>query len=373
MNIVITRVNSKKDRNTFIYLPEKIHKNHKNWVHPLYMDEHVFFNPRKNKSFAYADTIMLLAWSAEKPVGRIMGIINSRYNELHGEKNARFCFLECYEDISIARELIKSTEVWAREKGMQKLVGPLGFSDKDPQGVLIEGFEERVLIATNYNFSWIEEFLQQLGFKKELDLVSYKVTIPDIIPEYILRVKERAVRNGNLVVHEFKNKKSLRPWIIPILSLINETYSHIYGFIPLTEKEMMEFANRYLPVLDPRFIFVITDLKKNTLAFVISMPELSEGIRKARGRILPLGWLHILRESKKTRLLTMLLGAIKEEYRGKGLDSIMGIKILEAAQKSGMEIMDSHLVLESNIRMRAEYERIGGVIHKRYRIFSKGL
>lgn len=373
MNFEITRVTSKKDRNTFIYLPERIHLNHKNWVHPLYMDEHVFFNPEKNKSFAYADTIMLLAWSAKKPVGRIMGIINPRYNELHGEKNARFCFLECYEDIAIAGELIKSIEDWAREKGMKKLVGPLGFSDKDPQGVLIEGFDERVLIATNYNFVWMKDFLERLGFLKELDLVSYKVIIPERIPEYILKVNERAVRNGNFTVQEFKSRKSLRPWIIPILSLINETYSHIYGFIPLTEKEMMEFANRYLPVLDPRFIFVITDHEKNTLAFVISMPELSEGIRKARGRIFPFGWWYILRESKKTRLLTMLLGAIKEEYRGKGLDSILGIKILEAAQKSGMEIMDSHLVLESNYRMRAEYERIGGVIHKSYRIFSKNL
>ncbi len=373
MEITITEVKSKKDLKTFIYLPEKIHKKHSNWVHPLYIDDFVFFNSKKNKSFAYAETTMLLAWHEKRPVGRIMGIINTRYNYLHSEKNARFCFLECYENIEIAHELINSIELWAKTKGMEKLIGPLGFSDKDPQGVLIEGFDERVLIATNYNFQWMNNYLEKLGFGKEIDLVSYKVIIPKEKPDYLSKVYERAVKNGGLMVHEFKNKKLLKPWIVPIFKLINETYINIYGFIPLTEKEMNEFANRYLLVLNLKFIFVITDNDGNVIAFLISMPELSEGIRKAKGRIFPFGWWHILNEGKKTRLLSMLLGAIREDYRGKGIDAILGIKLLEAADKAGMEIMDSHLILENNIRMRTEYERIGGIVHKRFRIFSKPL
>lgn len=373
MNIKISEVSSRTDLKTFVYLPEKIHHKHKNWVHPLFSDDLIFFDSQKNKSFSLAETILLLAWKEGKPVGRIMGIINSQYNVLHHERNARFCFLECYENIEIAKELLNAIADWARSRGMAKLIGPLAFSDKDPQGVLIEGFEEKVLIATNYNFPWMKDFLEKLDFSKELDLVSYKVIIPKEIPEYFRKVYERALKNNGLIIHEFRDKKSIRPWIVPILSLVNETYRDIYGFIPLTEKEMYEFADRYLPVLNPRFIFAITDQEKNVVAFVISMPELSEGIRRARGRIFPVGWWHIIRESRKTKLLTMLLGAIKKEYRGKGLDSILGIKILEAAQQTRMEVMDSHLVLESNTRMRAEYERIGGVIHKRYRIFSKNL
>ncbi len=373
MAIKVLELITKSDLRTFIYLPEKIHKNHTNWVHPLYMDEWVFFDKNKNKSFALCDTIMALAWDGTRAVGRIMGIINSQYNAIHNEKNARFCFFECYEDPAIARALIGFVEQWARDKGMTKLVGPLAFSDKDPQGVMIEGFQERVPIATNYNFAWMQDYLENLGFEKEVDLVSYKVTIPEKAPAYIERVYERTIKNNGYVLHEFTSRKALRPWIVPIFQLINEAYKDIYGFIPMKEKEMQEMAARYLPVLNPHFIKIITSTSGEVLAFVISMPELSDGIRRARGRLFPIGWYHILRESKKTRLLTMLLGAIKEPYRGKGLDSILGMKTLQSALKAKMEIMDSHLILEYNTKMRAEYERIGGVIHKRYRVFSKAI
>jgi len=371
MSLEIREVSCKSDLRHFIFLPEKIHKNHKNWVHPLYIDEWIFFNKKKNKSFALCDTILALAWENERPVGRIMGIINHRYNNTHIEQNARFCFLDCNEDIAIARSLLKYIEDWAGKKGMTKLVGPLAFSDKDPQGILTEGFEEPVLIAMNYNFPWMKDYLEQTGFEKEVDLVSYKVKIPERIPEYIQKVYDRIITSNGYILHEFTSRKSLKPWIVPIFRLINETYNHIYGFIPLTEQEMHEMASRYLPVLNPRFIKIISNPENEVIAFVISMPELSEGIRKAKGRILLFGWYFILSESKKTKLLTMLLGAIKESQRGKGLDSILGMKILESAHQTGMKVMDSHLILEYNTRMRSEYERIGGTINRRFRVFGK--
>ncbi|PKP52459.1 MAG: hypothetical protein CVT92_08835 [Bacteroidetes bacterium HGW-Bacteroidetes-1] len=373
MDLRIQQVRSKADLKKFIYLPEKIHANHHNWVHPLYFDDKVFFDKKKNKSFGFSDTIMCLAWNEKKLVGRIMGIINQRYNETHDEKHARFCFLECYQDIEIAKALIDEVEEWAREKGMTTLIGPLGFSDKDPQGVLIEGFTEKVVIATNYNFEWMPQFLENLGFKKKVDLVSYLVKVPEVFPEFLQKVYQRAIKNKGIFMHEFTTKKELKPWIVPIFRLMNESYKHIYGFIRLEEKEMYAYARRYLPVLDPRFVKIITDEKQQVIAFLISMPELSEGIRKAKGRILPLGWYKILMANKKTLLLTMLLGAIDETHRGIGLDAILAIKILESAQKHGMKYLDSHLILEHNQPMRAEYERFGGVLHKKYRIFSRSI
>ncbi len=373
MDIIVREVKGKQELKKFIYLPEEIHKDHSQWVHPLYMDEWSFFNPAKNKSFANCKTLLAIAWQGNKPVGRIMGIVNTKYNALRNEENARFCFLECYEDFGIAEALMDFVVSWAKSYGMKRLVGPLCFSDKDPQGCLVEGFDERVVIATNYNFPWMKDYYEKLGFEKEVDLVCYKLPIPEKAPEYLDRVYKRVIENNGYHLHEFTSRIKLRPWIVPIFRLINEAYIHIYGFSPMEEREMHEFANRYLPVMNPRFIKLVTNEKGEVISFVISMPELSNGIRKARGRMLPFGWFYLLRESRKTRLLTMLLGAIKDNYRGMGLDSLMGVKLLMSAQKAGMESMDSHLVLEKNQPMRAEYERLGGTIHKRYRVFGKSI
>lgn len=373
MAIEVRELIDRKDLRTFIYLPEAIHKNHANWVPPLYIDDLSFFNSKKNKSFAHCITTLALAWEGQRPVGRIMGIINPHYNEMHNERNARFFALECYQDLEIARVLVEYVCNWARSHGMQKLVGPLGFSDKDPQGCRIEGFDEPPAITTANNFSWMKDYYENLGFQKEVDLVSYMIPMPKKVPEYIERISGRVMGANGYKLLEFTSRRELKPWIVPIFRLVNETFVNIYGFIPLDEKEMHELANRYIPILDPRFVKVVVNQQNEPIAFVVSMPELSRGIQRARGRLLPFGWYYILRESRRTRMLTLLLGAIKEQHRGKGLDSLMGLRILESAYKAQMEFIDSHLILETNTLMRAECERINGLVYKRFRIFFKNL
>ena len=373
MAFVVRELAGKMDLKTFIYLPEKIHKNHEQWVPPLYMDEWSYFNPLKNKAFSNCLTTMALAWNGDTPVGRIMGIINPHYNEVHLERNARFCFLECYKDIEIARGLLDYIGSWAKAKGMIKLVGPLGFSDKDPQGCKIDGHDEPVAITTNTNFPWMKDFYEELGFQKEVDLVSYKIIMPEKIPEYIERISKRVIQSNGYTLHQFTGRRKLYPWIVPVFRLVNETFVNIYGFAPLDEKEMEELAKRYIPILDPRFVKVVTNVDGEVIAFVVSIPELSPGIKRARGRMMPFGWVHILRASRKTKMLTLLLGAIKEPYRGLGLDSLLGLRLLESAKKAEMEFIDSHLILENNTRMRAEVERIDGKVYKKFRIFFKEL
>jgi len=373
MSISIREVKNKKDLETFIYLPEKIHKDQPGWVHPLYGDDFHFFDRDKNKSFQSSEVVLLLAWEGSKAVGRIMGIINTRYNELRGEKNARFCFLECYNDFNIAQTLIQSVEAWALTKEMTHLIGPLGFSDKEPQGMLIEGFQEQVVLATNYNFPWLPPFLEQLGFTKEVDLVSYLMPVGNHQPERLEKIYSRALQQENFSLLDFTTRKSLKPWVVPIFQLINDAYKNIYGFIPLEESEMHAYAKRYLPILDPRFVKVIVDNSHQVVAFIISMPEISKGIRKAKGRLWPFGWIHILRASKETKLLTLLLGGVASQHRGKGLDAILSKTIFDAARKAGLEQVDSHLILEQNRLMRAECERHSGKMHKRFRVFSKEL
>jgi GNAT superfamily N-acetyltransferase len=374
MNITIKEVKTRKDLKKFICLPEKIHADHENWVHPIYMDEWTYFDGKKNKAFSYSDTILLLASKGEEIVGRIMGIINKRYNEYKKEKTARFGYLETWEDEDVIKALLSAVEDWAREKGMDRIIGPYGFTDQDPEGFLIEGFESRATIATYYNFEWMPGMVEKLGYEKDVDYFVYKLAVPKELPEFYKKILQRVKRKGNFELVELRRKRQIKPWIVPVLDLMNECYigSNIYGYTPLDKQEMMDLAKRYLPVLDPRFVKVITQEGK-IVAFIVGIPDMTEGIKKARGRLLPFGFLKILRAAKKTKQLDLLLGAVKEEFRGRGLDVLMGVGMIMSAQEAGFEVMDTHHELESNVKVRAEMERMGGKLYKKYRVYQKTL
>lgn len=374
MEIVVRPVCSKGDLRKFIHLPAKIHKKHANWIPPLYSDEWEFFNDKKNKSYEYSDVILLLAFRGKKLAGRIMGLINYKYNELNRERNARFNYLETWDDLEVSRVLLYHVEEWARLKGMKKLVGPLAFSDKDPQGYLIEGFDEPISIATHCNYKYLVDHLKALGYEKDVDLVVYKIKIPEQTPELYTKVAERARRNiPGIELLEFTRRKDLKPWIRPIFTLINDTFTEIYGFMPFTLEEMDDFANRYLMIMDPRLIKVVVNERRETVAFVIGMPDISRGIKKSRGYLIPFGILHILIAGRRTRQLNLLLGAVHPDYQNRGIDTIMGSAMLNSARKQNMEYIDSHLEMESNVKVRAEMEYMGGKVYKRYRVYGKAL
>ncbi len=373
MSVELIEVRNRHNLKKFIYLPARIHKDHKNWVPPIYMDEWHFFNPRKNRSFNYCDTILLLAMKGNKLAGRIMGIINRKYNEAHNENDGRFCFMETYDDDETANALIKAVEDWALSKNMTRMVGPLGFSDKDPQGMLIEGFDQPIVIATNCNYPYQAALLENAGYVKHNDLVVYKLDVPDEIPEFYQRIYERGIQNNNINILDFTSRKQLKPYIKPVLRLLNQTFMEVYAFLPLDEKEMEDYANRYLSILNPRFIKVVTNYNSEVVAFIIGMPDVSEGIRSCSGHIFPFGLFKILYHQKLTKQLNLLLGAIREDYRNMGINAVMGVKMIEEAHKAGLKYIDSHLELETNTRMRAEMERMNGKVYKRYRIYKKEL
>jgi len=246
MSIIIHEVKSKSDLKHFIHLPDAIHKNHENWVPPIYSDEWTFFNPKKNPLFAHCDTVLLLAKKDTKFVGRIMGIINHKYNEGHNEQHGRFCFMETYDDAEVAQLLLKTIEEWAKEKGMVALVGPLAFSDKDPQGMMIEGFDQPLVIATNGNLPYQPKLIEDFDYTKHRDMFVYKIMIPDVVPPFYQKIFERKINNGKVRAIDLQSRWQLRGYIIPVLTLLNETFKEIYAFTPLTHKEMQEFANRYI-------------------------------------------------------------------------------------------------------------------------------
>ncbi|NPA35668.1 MAG: hypothetical protein GXO47_02350 [Chlorobi bacterium] len=374
MKITIKPVVSRSDLKTFIHLPEKIHKNHKTWLPPIYKDEWDFFNPKKNKSFTHSDTVLLLAFKDNEAVGRIMGIINNLYNEIHNEKNGRFFSMECYDDQEVAHLLITEVEKWARDKGMEKLIGPLGFSDKDPQGFLISGFDYQTNIAMAGNHKYMPELIEKEGYTKKVDLHDYLIPVPDDLPSLYKRAYDRIKKRSDFryEVLEFKTKKDLKKYIVPVFELMNEVYAPIYGFVPLSEKEMHALASQYLPVLDPEFVKAV--LVNNELAaFVIAIPDISEGIKKSKGYLFPFGFYHIFRSWKKSKGIVLLLGGIKPEFRKNGMDVLMGVKMIESAIKRGKSTIESHLILETNTTMLGEMKKVGGKLIKKFRIFQKDL
>lgn len=372
-DVIIKEVVTKKDLTDFIYLPEKVHKDESDWLPPIYSDEWLLFDKKKNKAYKYADTILLLAYRNDAPAGRIMGIINNRYNTIHNEQHGRFCFMECYNDTDVFHALLARVEEWAREKGMEKIVGPLGFSDKDPQGFQIEGFEYPQFMTSPNNSSYMPELITNEGYEKKVDLVNYLGSLPGQLPDIYEKVLNRVDKSTEYKILEFNSKKELKPYIIPILELMNQTFEEIYGFVPLNDGEKKEFAGRYMPVLDPKFIKLVETSDKKLAGFAIGMPDFSKGIRDARGRLFPLGIFKILRDSKRSKKLMMMLGGVKKEHRGKGLDVLMGVKILQSGIRHKMTVLDSHLVLEDNTKMRAEYERVGLKVVKKFRIYQKNL
>ena len=361
---------SAKQIKEFIYLPEQIHKNHSNWLPPIYIDERNFFNPKKNIAFSHCDTIMLLALQNGRPVGRIMGIIHKTYNALHGEKTARFGFFDCYNIPEVAQLLISEIEHWAKSKGMTRIIGPYGFSDKDPQGFLIDGFEHMPVLDSACNLPYMVDFVEQAGYTKEVDCLIYTLDIDKGLPESYNRIIQRVEANNGFQFIEISKRSQLKQYILPILRMVNETYSELFGFVPMEEQEMLDFAKRYLPIVNPKFVKIAT-VGDKLAGFIIGLPNFTPGIQKAKGRLFPFGIFHILRAMRRTNQLDLMLGAVDKEFRGRGLEIAMAIRMINSCKEAGLDRIEIHLVLETNTAMIAELERANCNFHKRFRVFGK--
>jgi hypothetical protein len=356
----------------FIHLPEKLHNNHVNWVHPIYKDEWDYFNPKKNRAFSYCDATIILARIEGEAVGRIMGIINHRYNDEKKEKVARFSFFDCINEREVSDLLLSYVEKWATDKGMIKIIGPFGMCYQDPIGFMIEGFNERPSLTANYNFEYMISLLQSAGYSREIDLVVYKIDIPEELPPVYVQIQNKALQNPKLRILNFTTRKELHRYIHPVLALMNESFTEIYGYSQLDENEMLDLANHFIPLLDPKLVAVVT-YDEEVAGFMITIPSINEGIIASRGHLFPLGFLKILKASKNASQLDLLIGGIKAKYRGMGIDVLIAVHIINIAKKAGFKSIDSHLELESNWKMRAENEKLGGTVYKKYRIFKKQL
>jgi len=365
-------VAGKKDLKEFIRLPWKLHKNHDHWVPPIYIDEMEYFNPAKNHALQYCDTVMLLCYKNNEALGRIMGIINHRYNEYTNTMYGRFSMLDCINDQQILNTLLNYLEEWAFKKGMGIMIGPMGMYYHDPMGFLIDGFEHSPAVSTYSNFKYLPDLVEKAGYFTNENLVVYKIDMPDQIPEFYERIYQRISQKATFSVRSFKSKKEMRKAIIPVLTLMNECFTEIYGYSQLDPEEMKSTARKFIIFLNPQLVKVAYH-DNEPVGFIIAMPNICGGLRACKGFLFPFGFIKILRTAKKSTQLDLLIGGIKKKYQGLGIDVLLGREVMETARRMGFKTIDSHLELEKNFKMRAEMEKMGGKVYKRYRIYQKVL
>ena len=375
MAITIKKVTTKRDLKRFIRFNYELYKDNAYSVPDLYDDMLNTFNRKKNAAFEFCEAEYFLAYKDGKLVGRVAAIINHRANQAWGKKDVRFGWIDFTDDAEVSDALIRTVEQWGKERGMTDIVGPLGFTDMDAEGMLIEGFDQLGTMATIYNYPYYPQHMERMGFVKDADWVEFKIYIPDGIPDKHKRIADIIQRKYNLQIKKYTSaKKIAAEYGQAIFRLINEAYSQLYGYSALSQRQIDQYVKMYLPILDLRMVTLITDQNGELVAVGISMPSLSEALQKAHGRLLPFGWYHLLKAlffKRRAKMLDLLLVAVKPEYQNKGVNALLFTDLIPVYQQLGFEYAESNPEMELNGKVQAQWEYFRTEQHKRRRAFRK--
>lgn len=375
MAIEIRKIDTKCGLKKFVKWGIDLYKDNDCFVPPLVMDDVNTLDPKNNPAFDFCESIYFMAYDNGKPVGRIAGIINNVVNEKTGKKTLRFGWVDFIDDTRVSEALFRAVEVWGRSKGMEEIVGPLGFSDMDPEGMLVEGFDQEGTMATIYNYPYYPKHLEAMGFEKEADWIEFRMTIPDGIPERYQRISDIIKRKYELSTPKYTSaKKLVKDYGQEIFQLINEAYSELYGYSPLTPRQINRYISMYIPVLRLDNISLIVDKDKKLIGVGIAMPSLSKALIKSRGRLFPFGWIHLLKALRgQNDVVDLLLVAVKPEYQSKGVNSLLFTDLIPCFINNGYKYAESNPELEINQKVQSQWGYFETRQHKRRRAYRKPL
>jgi GNAT superfamily N-acetyltransferase len=373
MSIIIKEVTDKATLKKFITFNMKLYEGNPYHVPTLIEDELLTLKKDKNPAFEFCESIYFLAYRDDEIVGRIAGIINHRANETWEQQYARFGFLDFIDDDEVSGALFQTVEKWAVEKGMNGIQGPLGFTDLDHEGLLVWGFDRLGTMATSYNFPYYMEHLAKLGYEKDQDWQEFLIKIPESIPEKHGRISEIVLKKYGLKIKKFKRTKDIWPYAKKIFLLWNEAYKPLYGYSELSSLQIEYYIKMYIPMLRLDLItLVIREEDDAVVGLAITMPSLSKALKKAKGRLFPVGWFYLLKALYgKGKVVDLYIMGVLPEYQNKGVNALLFYDLIPIYNKLGFIWAESNPELEMNKKMQMQWEDFDKEHIKTRRAFIK--
>lgn len=359
----------------FVNFGIDLYRDNECFVPPLVSDELNTLLPQKNPAFEFCEAQCFMAYRNGKPAGRIAAIINHRVNSRTGSNDLRFGFVDFTDDDEVVDALFEAAARWGRERGMNSMVGPMGFTDMDHEGMLIEGFDEAGTMATIYNYPYYVRQMERMGFVKDADWLEFRMTIPSAVPEKYDRIAKIASAKYNLRTVKFKSRKKLKKqYGRALFDLINEAYDKLYGYSPLSPRQIDYYIDMYLGILRLEDISIVVDSSDRLVGVGISICSFSNALRRSRGRLFPLGWRHIIKPLRgKEDVVDLLLVAVSPEYQNKGVNALIFCDLLPVYIRNGYKFAESNPEYEDNGSVQKQWSYFEHRQHRRRRAFRRDI
>lgn len=379
--IEIKKVESRRDLCKFIDFHNELYKGNPYHVPNLYFDEMNTFRKDKNAAFDFCEAEYFMAYRDGKAVGRVAAIINHSANKKWERESVRFGWIDFVDDIEVSKALLKVVEDYGKSKGMKEIVGPLGFTDMDPEGMLLYGYDQLGTQATAYNYPYYPEHMDRMGgWEKDNDYVEYKLYVPEEMPEKYATIAKMIQKRYNLQVKKLKRNEIYgeNGYGRKIFQVVNETFKDLYGYSKLTDRQIEQYVKMYLPMADLDLITIIEDWNTpdhKVVGVGISIPSLARALQKCGGKLFPFGWWHILRALKfhKTEVVDLLLIGVLPEYRQKGANALLFYDLIPHYQRLGFKWGETHVEMETNMKVQGQWQYLNREIHKRRRCYKKDI
>ena len=373
--VEVREVRTKGELRKFVNYVNVLYKDVPQFIPAMYGDDLTDWDPKKNPAFEYCEGKCFLAWRDGQIVGRIGAILNHRANEKWHLNRMRFTQVDFIDDYEVSSALFRAVEDYARKKGCDEVHGPLGFTDLDREGMLIEGFDRKSMFITYYNHPYYKDHLERLGYGKDVDWIEFLIDIPydERTVTRLDKLAERVMRYSRLHVVELNSRKDYQPWIEKVFVLVNEAYAHLYGTVPLSEKQITRYAKKFIPLINPDLACFVADEQENLVAFGVSAPSMANALKQSNGRLFPLGWIGVLRALKVNDTLDLFLIAVTPEYRNKAVNAILLNHVLKGAHKMGIKVAETGPQLETNEKIQHQWNFFNTTQHKRRRCWVKKL